>query len=118
MNKHVEECIEYVTHRRVEIMQNAQARILQGRRDNPERRRNYEKFKCVVCKLPHAEMFMVHDEVWALCNFPPESVVCFPCFLKAMPRPLVIEDFKQCLMNEMVFHAFAMGERACAKDFL
>ena len=106
---YVREAIEFVTTRRIEILKGEQERKLSGQRINAERMRNFEKFRCQDCRLPHAQQFMVHDEVWALAKFPQEASVCFRCFVSAMPRPLVIEDFKHCLTNEMIFRAYEMG---------
>lgn len=112
MNQHALDSIEYVNLRRVEILAKENQRKLHGQRISAERIRNFEKFRCHECGLPHAQQFMVHDEVWALAEFPPASFICFPCFVRAMPRKLTIEDFKPCLTNEMIFHAYAMGEEA------
>lgn len=112
MNSHVLDSIEYITSRRIEILSKENERRLHGQRISAEREKNFDKFRCHECGLPHAMQFIVHDEVWALAKFPRTSFVCFPCFVRAMPRPLTIEDFKQCLTNEMIFHGYAMGEQA------
>lgn len=109
---YAKEAVAFVTVRRMELKQKEADRRKSGQRISAERTRNYEKFMCHECQLPHAQMFMVQDEVWALAKFAPAALVCFSCFVRAMPRPLVIEDFKPCLTNEMLFHAYTMGLQA------
>ena len=109
---YVRESIEFVTTRRIEILAKEQERKLNGQRISAERMRNLVKFRCHDCHLPHAQQFMVHDEVWALAKYPQGALVCFRCFSAAMPRPVTIEDFTQCLTNEMIFRAFEMGTMA------
>lgn len=107
---YAQECIAYTITRRIEILSNHNNHHRNGQRISAERARNFEKFRCQECGLPHAQMFLVHDEVWALAGFEPQTFACYPCFVRALPRPLVIEDFKQCLLNEMFFHAFALAQ--------
>jgi len=57
---------------------------------------------CDRCDRTFAQMYMVRDELWAESGFDKNEVACIHCLQAALSRPLMLDDFKDVRLNEVL----------------